>query len=132
MLSTAPITSQRKALHTAVDRMADPSGSRDLYGSVKACYEAAQETYVPDKRNRIVVIVGGANEAGMSYSQLRADLSSMALAGKPIEISFVTIGPNQDRLQLEELASVTHGTVSSVTDGTGLNAALAQTLSAVT
>jgi Ca-activated chloride channel homolog len=131
LAQTLPITSQRKALHTAVDQLAAPSGSRDLYSSVKACYEAAQQTFVPDKRNRIVVIVGGANEAGISYPQLRADLDSIALSGKPIAISFVTIGPGADRSQLQELASLTHGSVASVTDGTGLNAALAQTLSAV-
>ncbi|TDP91966.1 substrate-binding domain-containing protein [Labedaea rhizosphaerae] len=131
LAQTLPVTSQRKALHAAVDQLAEPSGARDLYSSVKACYEAAQQAYVPGKRNRIVVIVGGANEAGISYSQLRADLDAIALSSKPIEISFVTVGPNPDRVQLQELASITHGSVASVTDGTGLNATLAQTLSAV-
>lgn len=131
LAATGPIISQRTALHAAVKQLAEPSGSRDLYSSVEACYQAAQQGFVPGKRNRIVVVVGGSNEAGISYSQLRADLDSMAEAGKPIDISFVVLGPDQDRAHLQELASATHGTVASVTDGQGVNAALAQTLSAV-
>ena len=57
----------------------------------------------PPTGNRIVVVVGGVNEAGISYSQLRADISEMALSSKPIEVSFVTIGPNADRTQLQQL-----------------------------
>ncbi|HVK26372.1 MAG TPA: substrate-binding domain-containing protein [Actinokineospora sp.] len=125
LVPTGPIANRRAALHRAVDTLT-PTGQTDLYESIAATYKSATSTYVPDKRNEIVVITDGGTDGSMTLSELTSLIKSVGDPKRPVAISVIAIGPGQNRVALRELAKLTNGTVSTLTDARGVQAALGQ------
>ncbi|WP_367137414.1 substrate-binding domain-containing protein [Saccharothrix sp. HUAS TT1] len=129
LVPTGPVAGQRQALLDGVAAL-QPQSATQLYTSVLALYQRVQADYQDGKRNRIVVLTDGANDGGLTFQELTAELGAAKQAGKDIDVSVIAIGPDPERAPLSELARSTGGTLSVVEDGRGIDAALAQLLSA--
>lgn len=129
LVATGPVAGQRQALLDGVAAL-EPRSATQLYTSVLALYERALADYQDGKRNRIVVLTDGVNDGGLTFQELTSRLASVKQPGKDIVISVIAIGPDPERAPLTELARSTGGTLSVVEDGRGVDAALAQLLSA--
>ncbi|CAM3890543.1 substrate-binding domain-containing protein [Kibdelosporangium persicum] len=129
LVPASPVATSRPALHTAIDALKPATGTH-LYTSLDAVYQAALSTYAEGKRNRVVVITDGPNDGGMTYSQLRERLRDKNVARGKLPISFLSIGSDLNRRELTELSRSTGGTVSVLTDASGVDGALGQLLSA--
>ena len=128
LVPTKAVTAQRTGLHAGIDKLV-PVSATQMYSSLEAVYKSAKANHVAAKRNRIIVITDGPNDGGMDYQELRNSLKSLTDRGKPISISFITIGDNTDIEQLRDLARDTQGSVFTLTTAEGVSAALGQTLS---
>ncbi|TCO53422.1 substrate-binding domain-containing protein [Actinocrispum wychmicini] len=127
LVQTGPAAAQRTALHAGIDALA-PASATYLYTSLDAVYRSALDGYVDGKHNRVVVIVDGPNDGGLTFAQIRDRLKPDDK--RKLTVSFIAVGPDPDRAELAKLATATGGTVSVVGDATGLDAALGQVLSA--
>lgn len=122
LVPTRPVAGQRPALHTGIDALT-PATATHLYTSLDAVYRSATSEFVANKRNRVIVITDGPNDGGLSLAQVRSRLDK-----GDVTVSFIAIGPDPDHRELNELASAAGGTVSALTDATGVDAALGQLL----
>ncbi|MEU5693821.1 substrate-binding domain-containing protein [Actinosynnema sp. NPDC020468] len=129
VVGTGPVVVQRQALLDGVGGL-EPRTGAQLYSSVAALYEDAVKNFQQGKKNRIVVLTDGPNDGGLSLADLKAKLAAAKQADHDVEISFIAIGPSPDRAPLQEIARSYGGSVSVATDGRGVDAALAQLLSA--
>ncbi|CRK56181.1 hypothetical protein [Alloactinosynnema sp. L-07] len=125
LVPIGPIAERRAALHRAIDTLA-PTGATDLYESIAAAYKSATSTYVADKRNEIVVITDGGTDGPMTLAELTALIKSVDDPKKPVAVSVIAFGPGHNRAALRELTKLTNGTVSTLTDARGIQAALGQ------
>ncbi|MET0135107.1 MAG: substrate-binding domain-containing protein [Kibdelosporangium sp.] len=123
LVPTRPVAEQRAALAAGIDALTPATGTQ-LYSGVEAVYESAVANFVEGKRNRVVVITDGRDDGGAGLSQVRNRLDD----GK-VPVSFIALGPDPDRRALAELARAAGGTVSALTDATGMEAALGQLMS---
>lgn len=126
LVATGPAADRRDTLHAGINSLT-PASATYLYTSLDAVYRSAVDGYVDGKRNRIVVIVDGPNDGGLTFAQLRDRLKPDD--NRKVSVSFLALGPDPDRTELGKLAEATGGTVSVVSDPTGLEAALGQLLS---
>ncbi|SHG68243.1 VWA domain-containing protein [Streptoalloteichus hindustanus] len=128
---TDPVERQRDALLSAVDQLR-PFSDSQLHTSLVAAYRDAVERFRPGQPNRLVVVVDGPNDSGMSLEQLRTELGALRKPDRPVAIDVVAFGPDLDRAQLADLARAVDGTLSVVPDARALDAAISQVLSSVT
>ncbi|WP_447003297.1 substrate-binding domain-containing protein [Saccharothrix isguenensis] len=129
LVGTGPVAGQRQALLDGVAAL-EPRSATQLYTSVLALYERMLADYQDGKLNRIVVLTDGVNDGGLTFEELTSRLSAVKQPGKDVVISVIALGPDPERGPLAELARSTGGTLSVVEDGRGVDAALAQLLSA--
>ncbi|CCH33712.1 substrate-binding domain-containing protein [Actinosynnema sp. NPDC047251] len=129
LVATGPVVGQKQQLLDGVAGLR-PQSATQLYSSVAALYEKTLAEYQPGKRNRIIVLTDGANDGGLTFAQLKTELARLKQDGKDIAISVLAIGPDPERQPLGELTRTSGGTLSVVDDGRGVDAALAQLLSA--
>jgi Ca-activated chloride channel family protein len=123
---TQPVSTQRPTLNSAIDTL-QPATATHLYTSLDVVFKSAMDGYVTGKRNRIIVITDGPNDGGLTFGQIRDKLT----AGKgKVPVSIIALGPDPDRSELTSLATLTGGTVSVLSNAKGIDAALAQLLSA--
>ena len=115
-------------LHTGIGKLAPATGSR-LYTSILAVYQSVLANYQDGKHNRVVVVVAGKNDGGLTFDQLRTQLGQAKDAKRPVPVNIIAVGGNVDHDQLGAIAQVTGGSVSTVQNGNGVDAALAQLLS---
>jgi hypothetical protein len=115
-------------LHAGIGKLTPANGSQ-LYSSVLAVYQSVLANYQDGKHNRVVVVVAGRNDGGLTLDQLRAQLGSLKDAKRPVPVNIIAVGPNTDHDQLSAIAQDTGGSLSSVQSGDGVDAALAQLLS---
>lgn len=130
LVPTAPVTNQHDQLTQAVAGIG-PAADSHLYPSLLAVYRQALIERQQGRTNRVVVITDSRNDAPtMHYEVFKPELDK--LAGGPVElpISVVAIGSEIDRDQLTEISRVTGGTFNNPNDGTGIEAAFGQLLSA--
>lgn len=130
LVATGPVGEQRRQLTDAVNGMAAASASH-LYPSVLAVYRYALDDYQRGRTNRVVVITDGRNDAQtMDYALFKRELDKLLAGGAELPIGVVAIGADIDRDQLAELSRSTGGTFSAAEDGTHVEAALGELLSA--
>ncbi|MBA8928334.1 hypothetical protein BC739_005551 [Kutzneria viridogrisea] len=115
-------------LHSALGKLGTGQGAQ-LYSSVLGVYQSVLANYQAGKHNRIVVIVGSANEGGTDLAQLRSQLGQLRDAKRPVPISFIALGDGPQRDQLAGIAQDAGGTVSAVQNAKDVAAALGQLLS---
>jgi hypothetical protein len=115
-------------LHTGIGKLAPATGSQ-LYASLLAVYQSVLANYQDGKHNRVVVVVAGRNDGGTTFDQLRTQLGQLKDAKKPVPVNIIAVGQNIDRDQLAAIAQDTGGSLSSVQNAGGVDAALAQLLS---
>ncbi|MGH3863048.1 VWA domain-containing protein, partial [Actinokineospora sp.] len=125
LVATGPIGDTRTTLHQAVDTLT-PTGATHLHESIAAAYRAATTGHIADKRNEIVVITDGGSDGAMTLAELTAAIKAARSAKKPVVISVIAFGPDQNRAALHDIAKLTGGTVSTLTSARGLQAALGQ------
>ncbi|SDI73360.1 von Willebrand factor type A domain-containing protein [Actinokineospora alba] len=125
LVATGPIGDTRAPLHQAVDKLA-PTGATHLHESIAAAYRAAINGYVAGKRNEIVVITDGGSDGDMTLAELTTAIKAARSTKKPVVISVITFGPDQNRTALRDIARLTGGTVSTLSSARGLQAALGQ------
>lgn len=125
LVATGPIGDTRAPLHQAVDTL-DPTGATHLYESIAAAYRAAINGYVTGKRNEIVVITDGGSDGAMTLAELTAAIKAVGSTKKPVVVSVIALGPDQNRAALRDIARLTGGTVSTLSSARGLQAALGQ------
>jgi Ca-activated chloride channel family protein len=85
--------------------------------------------YQDGKHNRVVVVVAGRNDGGLAFDQLRTQLGQLKDGKRPVSVNIIAVGGNVDHDQLSGIAQDTGGSLSSVQNGNGVDAALAQLLS---
>jgi Ca-activated chloride channel homolog len=129
LVATGPVAGQKQALLDGVAGLA-PQSATQLYTSLVALYRETVAGYQEGKPNRIVVLTDGANDGGLTFAELKSELSGLRQDGRDVEISFIAIGSDPERAPLSEIARAYGGTVSVVEDGRGVDAALGQLLSA--
>jgi Ca-activated chloride channel homolog len=130
LVPTGPVNNQREELVKVVDGIG-PAADSHLYPSVLAVYRQALTERKQGRLNRVVVITDGRNDTPtMSYEVFKPELDK--LSGGPVElpISVIAIGSDIDRDQLIELSRLTGGTFNNPEDGSGIEAAFGQLLSA--
>jgi Mg-chelatase subunit ChlD len=115
-------------LHSAIDKLSSGNGSQ-LYSSILAVYQSVLANYQDGKHNRVVVVVSGRNDGGLTFDQLRGQLGQLRDAKRPVPVYVIAVGSNIDRDQLGAIAQDTGGRLSSVQNAGGVDAALAQLLS---
>ncbi|GGP63320.1 substrate-binding domain-containing protein [Saccharothrix coeruleofusca] len=128
LVPTGPVGTKRQQLLDGIGGLR-PGEATQLYGSLAAVYEKALAGHQDGKRNRVVVVVDGPNEGGLTLAQLKSRLAELREPGKDVAISFIALGPDAQREPLAEIAELTGGTVSVAEDGQAVDAALGQLLS---
>ncbi|RKT56533.1 substrate-binding domain-containing protein [Saccharothrix australiensis] len=128
LVPTGPVVGQKQQLLDGVATLR-PQSATQLYTSLVALYSRTLENYQEGKRNRIIVLTDGANDGGLTFEQLKAELARLKQDGRDVPISVLAIGPDPERQRLAEITRSTGGTLSVVDDGRGVDAALAQLLS---
>jgi len=128
-LAAATPLRQRGALLSAVDRLEPGRSDRHLHKGLAQAYRAAVQNYDASRPNRVVVITTGQDQGGMALSALKTELNRLNQAEHPIPVDIIAIGAEAEREQLEELAALTHGTLSLVEKGEEIAPALGQVLS---
>lgn len=129
LVATGPVRQQRQRLLDGIAGLR-PQSTTQLYTSLVALYQAAQDNYQQGKRNRIVVLTDGPNDGGLTYQELRGQLERLTRTDRPVSISVVAIGQEPERRPLGEIAQSTGGTLSIAGDGAAIDPALSQLLSA--
>jgi hypothetical protein len=130
LVPTGPVAGQHDELAAAVAGIG-PAADSHLYPSLLAVYRQALLDRQQGRVNRVVVITDGRNDTPtMSYEVFKPELDK--LAGVPVDlpVSVIAIGSDIDRDQLTELSRVTGGTFNNPKDGSGIEAAFGQLLSA--
>ncbi|MFI9387301.1 substrate-binding domain-containing protein [Kutzneria sp. NPDC052558] len=115
-------------LHAGITKLAPATGSQ-LYASMLAVYQSVLAHYQDGKHNRVVVVVAGRNDGGLTFDQLRTQLGQLKDAKRPVPVNIIAVGTNIDHDQLSAIAQDTGGSLASVHSGDGVDAALAQLLS---
>lgn len=129
LVDTGPVVEHRGELDEAIKDMKAASATF-LYPSLLAVFDAAQSDYQQGRRNRLVIMTDGPDDSGMGYDAFKRELAKRRAGKPPLPISIIAIGADPDRDELTELARSTGGTFATVKDGTGIEAALGQLLSA--
>jgi Ca-activated chloride channel family protein len=130
LVATGPVRAQREALTDGIDDL-EPATATHLYPSLLAVYREALNQFNEGRINRVVVIVDGRNDSPtMNYEQFKHELDKLANTGVELPVSVLAIGPDVDRDQLVEITRLTGGTFNAAEDGTHVEAALGQLLSA--
>ena len=109
-------------------KLTSGNGSQ-LYGSILAVYQSVLANYQDGKHNRVVVVVAGRNDGGTTFDQLRTQLGQLKDGKRPVAVNILAVGGTVDREQLSAIAQDTGGSLASVQNGNGVDAALAQLLS---
>lgn len=130
LVATAPVSQQRDELFDAVGGI-EAAAATHLYPSLLTVYREALDGYQQGRVNRVVLITDGRNDSQtMNYEQFRRELDELVGRGVELPISVVAVGPDVDREVLTELSRSTGGTFNAAQDGTRIEAALGQLLSA--
>ena len=130
LVPTRPVDEQRDDLLGAVDGI-EAAAATHLYPSLLAVYQEALDGFEQGRVNRVVLITDGRNDAqDMDYAQFKSQLDGLTAGGVELPISVVAVGSDIDRDQLTELSRATGGTFNLAEDGTRIEAALGQLLSA--
>jgi Ca-activated chloride channel homolog len=130
LVPTAPVNNQHDELARAVAGIG-PAADSHLYPSLLAVYRQALVERQQGRINRVVVITDGRNDAPtMNYEVFKPELEKLAGGTVELPVSVVAIGSEIDRDQLTEISRVTGGTFNNPNDGTGIEAAFGQLLSA--
>jgi Ca-activated chloride channel homolog len=129
LVDTAPVSQQQDDLAEAVDEL-EAASATHLYPSLLAVYDTALEELQDGRRNRVVVITDGPDDSEMTYEQFTRELDKRREGNPALSVSVIAIGGEADQAELTELARTTGGTYATVEDGTGIEAALGQSLSA--
>jgi Ca-activated chloride channel family protein len=115
-------------LHVGIGKL-NPGNGSQLYTSLLAVYQSVLADYQDGKHNRVVVVVAGKNDGGLTFDQLRAQLGGLKDGKKPVPVNIIAVGGNVDHDQLSAIAQDTGGSLSTVQNAGGVDAALAQLLS---
>jgi len=122
------IDSGTDQLRAGIDKLTPGNGSQ-LYSSILAVYQSVLAHYQDGKHNRVVVVVAGRNDGGTTFEQLRTQLGQLKDGKRPVSVNIIAVGGNVDRDQLSAIAQDTGGSLASVQNGNGVDAALGQLLS---
>jgi Ca-activated chloride channel family protein len=87
------------------------NGGTGLYDTVHDAYVAAQEAFVSDALNMVVLITDGRDEDhdGRSLAELLADLAELVEPDRPLPIMALAVGAEADAASLEQITEVTGG-----------------------
>ncbi|MFI2371130.1 substrate-binding domain-containing protein [Streptomyces sp. NPDC018833] len=110
---------QRARLSKAFDDLAPvPNGATGLYDTTLAVYKKAQDTYVKDKFNALVVLTDGSNQDrfSISRSNLITELNQLSNPNTPVPLIAIAIGPEADLQEVDEIARATGGVGYQVSD----------------
>ncbi len=127
LVDTGPVAEQRDELEEAVDELQAQSATH-LYPSLLAVYDVALDDLEDGRRNRVVVITDGPDDSQVTYEQFKRELTKRREGSPALPISVIAIGAEPNQAELTELTRITGGTFATVTDGTGIEAALGQSL----
>ncbi|MGW3403043.1 substrate-binding domain-containing protein [Streptomyces zhihengii] len=125
---------QRARLTEAFDGLsAVPNGATGLYDTTLAVYRKAQDTFVKDKFNALVVLTDGSNQDRFSItrSALIAELRKLSDPGAPVPLIAIAIGPDADLDELVEIAEATGGTGYQVSDPAEIEAVILKAIMTV-
>jgi Ca-activated chloride channel homolog len=128
LVPVTPIDQHIDQLHAGIAKLTPGTGGQ-LYASLLAVYQSVLANYQDGKHNRIVVVIAGRDDGGVSFDDLRAQLQQSKDAKRPVPVNIIGIGQNIDHDQLSTIARDTGGSLSTVRDAGGVDAALGQVLS---
>ncbi|MBB4930154.1 hypothetical protein F4561_000974 [Lipingzhangella halophila] len=102
----------REAMTAALEEMEpEPDGDTGLYNTYLAAYREMLQSYKPDRRNAILMLTDGEDDAedGISLDELLSTLEEESSDDKPIPIISIAFGPSIDPEPLEKIAEATGG-----------------------
>lgn len=126
--------SQRARLTRAFDDLAAvPNGATGLYDTTLAVFRQAQDGYVKDKFNALVVLTDGSNQDRLSISRsaLIAELEKLDDPNAPVPLIAIAIGPDADLDELVEIADATGGAAYQVSDPAEIEAVILKAIMTV-
>jgi Ca-activated chloride channel family protein len=102
--------SRQQAMIGAIQQL-QADGGTGLYDTVYEAYVTAQEAFVPDALNMVVLITDGRDEDhdGRSLRELLADLAELVQPDRPLPIMALAVGEEADAASLEQITEVTGG-----------------------
>ncbi|MFF8847853.1 substrate-binding and VWA domain-containing protein [Streptomyces sp. NPDC015127] len=125
---------QRARLAEAFDDLAAvPNGATGLYDTTLAVYKKAQDTYVKDKFNAMVVLTDGSNQDRFSItrSSLISELNQLDNPNTPVPVIAIAIGPEADLQEVDEIARATGGAGYQVSDPAEITSVILKAIMAV-
>ncbi|MDQ1012039.1 hypothetical protein QFZ82_006524 [Streptomyces sp. V4I23] len=125
---------QRARLSKAFDGLAAvPNGATGLYDTTLAVYKKAQDTYVKDKFNALVVLTDGSNQDRFSItrSNLISELNQLSNPNTPVPVIAIAIGPEADLQEVDEIARATGGVGYEVSDPAEITSVILKAIMAV-
>jgi hypothetical protein len=119
LLGTAALTpGHRRALNSAVTRLAARPTGTGLYDTILAAYTSARNSYRPGVPNQVLIFTDGRNEddaKSLTAPQLGARLKATADPKRPVHLSVVTFGGAADAKVVEQAVKPVGGYVDALT-----------------
>ncbi|MBT2505808.1 VWA domain-containing protein [Streptomyces sp. ISL-98] len=103
-----------------------PGGATGLYDTTLAAYKDAKANYASGKFNAVVILTDGSNQDAVSISRsaLIAELKRIADPQRPVPLIAIAVGPDADREEIEQIATVTGGGGYQVSDPAEIHAVI--------
>lgn len=118
LLPTAALAEpHRRALNTAVDRLAVQKTGTGLYDSILASYIAARDTHRPGVANQVLVFTDGRNEYdanSVTAEELSAKLKAAEDPDRPVQLSVVAFGQRPEAKLLGAILKPVGGYVDAI------------------
>jgi len=120
LLRSAPLTpAHRRALSTAVGKLAAQRTGTGLYDTILAAYRSAVASYRAGMPNQVLVFTDALNEndpGGLTLGQLTTGLRALADPRRPVSLAVAAFGSKPDG-GLKAALKPVHGSLVRVTSG---------------
>lgn len=135
LADTAPLgeraksgATHRESLSDAVSALAPvPPGAAaatGLYDTTLAAFKEAQSSYVSGKCNVVVVLTGGPDTDAAARTALMGELRKLADPKRPVPLIAISVGPEADREEMNEIARITGGAGYEASDPADIQAVM--------
>lgn len=102
-------------------------GDAQFWPALAEAYQAARDSYAPDKPNRLVVLTTGRDASGANPAESVQAIKDLIDAASPVTIEIIVLPDGDSSIpELQEVADVTNGSLRIAADyGEGLASQLA-------
>ncbi|MEU4419841.1 substrate-binding and VWA domain-containing protein [Actinoplanes sp. NPDC024001] len=123
VIPVGPIGPRRQQMLDRVGRIeVEPDGRTGLYNTTLAAYRDGTRNWQPGKINMVLILTDGRddNAGGISRARLLRELKGLVDKKRPLPILFIGVGPDIDKDELNQIATVTGGQVALTEKPSGI------------